>query len=445
MPKNELEFGKPRLGWMIDGNPDTDQIAVMLEDTGKAIQLTVPLRGMTARNDLYRRWWSKGVSFGDDPEKTRYDYKPPRSLLVHDNHGTVVLVGCRAVSYSQNLHSGNGQIIANYAVLGGTDLIYDKLHGVRTEIPGWNAWTGLTAMQVEPTYEANLLKTLKMTLASASEEKLSRQLNLTMKPRWGANRTVGSFRADEGVRLTTKVSRPRSWDEHLRFHNALLDLVSISAWKKFGFSSIEVCRTDDPERAVNGRRGEERWFAVATHKAARDRYSWEKQPYFLFPYSELGTRAVERWLRLRTAYSLALGPLLNILRSDDPWSDSSAVQSGIALESLGYLIDTEKNNGANLNDRDQISFNTGLDVILNDMRVKPFEDTESWKKRSNATYMGLKHADRPTPDALVMLNTLRENLLILRFWVAQQLGVPGPTLEGRLRDDPLAHAFELAD
>ena len=59
MSTNELKSGEPRLGWFVDGDPQTDRIAVMLRDTGSAIELTVPLRGMLAREDPYGRWCPK--------------------------------------------------------------------------------------------------------------------------------------------------------------------------------------------------------------------------------------------------------------------------------------------------------------------------------------------------------------------------------------------------
>src|SRR5699024_6758558 len=132
MAKNELVVGEPRLGWFIDGNEETDSVAVMLRDTGTTIELVVPLRDMFGRNDPYARWWSRGVEFGDDPERSKHSYRPPKVLLMRDYIGYVVLVGCRAANWSRNLRVGQGHIVANYAVLGGQSLKYDKINGLRS-------------------------------------------------------------------------------------------------------------------------------------------------------------------------------------------------------------------------------------------------------------------------------------------------------------------------
>ena len=131
-----------------------------------------------------------------------------------------------------------------------------------------------------------------------------------------------------------------------------------------------------------------------------------------------------------------------MLRSDRMWSHASVVQSGVALEALGYLIDTTKNAGVNLNSRKQIKFKTALQVVLDDLTELPFTDAGDWINRANAVYMGSKHPDRPEPDSLTMLNTLQENLLIIRYWIAQRLGVTAKSLRQGLRTDPLANEFD---
>ena len=442
MAKNELIVGEPRLGWFIDGNKETDSVAVMLRDTGTTIGLTVPLQGMFESTDPYARWWSPGVMFVDDPNRSKHSYHPPKVLLMHDHTGCVVLVGCRATGSNNNFHVGQGQIVANYAVLGGRSLKYEKVNGLRAEVPALAAWTRLSNMMVDvTTNESNRVQSVQMTLTNAPEMKLARPLNLTMKSSWRTENPRGSFLAYEGVKLETHVAQPREWDDHLHLHGDVLDLVSLAAWQPFGFASIEVLRTDDPVMSSGGTILSERWSSVATHRLPRHE-PWVKEPRFLFPWSEIGPRGIARWLKLRTDYYQAVSPILNVLRSDHLWSHASAVQSGIALEALGYLIDMRKHGGAHLNARKQINFKPALQVILDDLTEPPFTDTADWKRRANEVYMGAKHPDRSEPDSLVMLNTLRQNLLIIRYWIAQQLGATPKSLCEGLRTDPLAREFE---
>lgn len=444
MANNELIRGEPRLGWFVDGNPDTDHIPVMLRDTGAAIELTVPLMEMHGKDDPYRRWWSPGTLFMDDPDRSKYSYAPPRVLMMTDDYGSVVLVGCRSSGYRSNHWVGRGRIVANYAILGGESLNYQEVRGMRSEIPALAAWTRLSGMDVSVERDdVNRAKSVQMALTTPPPVALARRMNLTMQSTWRTKRTTGSFIASEGVKLQTTASKARSWDEHLQVHGALLDLVSIAAWSPFGFAVVEVQRTNDGRRDRDDQSAGSTWLKVATHRLPKHE-EWSKEPQFLFPYHEVAPRGVKRWLRLRSDYGRVVGPMLNILRSDKPWSHASLVQSGIALEMLGYLVDTIKNHGAKLNSRGQMNFKVGLQVILDDMQTKPFSDTDGWIDRAHSAYMGAKHPDRAEPDSLDMLNALRENLLVLRFWIALQLGAKPKTLDDRVGMEPHSQEFVSA-
>lgn len=440
--ENELVPERPRLGWLIDGNPETDSIAVMLQNTGKVIELTVPLQHVWRPEDPYGRWWADDtIHFGDDPDQTRYEYKPPRVLLVRDSRGTVVLVGCRAADFHSNHKFGEGRIVANFAVLGGTHLEYEKIQGLRSDIPALAAWTRLSSMSIKrQVSDTNRLQSVEMRLDNATPIRLARTLNLEMKSTWRIDRPNDSVFAYEGVEIFTTVKRARSWGEHLDVHQAILDLVSITAWKPFGISRLSAQRTDDPETSLNGDSMGERWLPVETHRLPAHE-PWERTPNFLFPYDEIGPRGIARWLQLRKTYSRVIAPLMNVLRAEDPWGQPSLVQSGIALEALGYLIDTQKNEGKNLNGRKQMNFNSGLKVIADDMETTPIEDFDEWMARANAAFMGAKHPDRNESDSLVQLNTLRDNLLMLRFWIGLQLGAKPKSLNDKLTFDPLANKF----
>lgn len=441
MAENELVLGEPRLGWFIDGDASTPDIAVMLRDTGFAIELTIPLKGTFGLRGPYGRWWSGGINFGDDPDRSRHSYAPPSELLVEDVDGSVVLVGCRPLGSTSSFSAGRGRIVANFAVLGGRHLNYAKIHGIRTDIPALAAWTNLSNIRVGVKRNANgRAKSVEMNLSTAEPLKLSRNLNLCIRPNWHTKRSYKSFQAFETASLETSVAKPRTWSDHLQIHLGVADLVSIAAWQPFGFASTQAMRRDDPMRDGAGHDRGEKWSTVVSHRLPQHT-DWKKEPRFLFPWEEVGPRGVSRWLKLRTSAGRVIGPLVNVLRSDDPWGHPSVVQSGIALESLGYYIDITKNNGANLNSRKQMNYNPGLQVILDDLGMEPFGDIAGWIKRSNECYMGSKHPDRPEPDSLVMLNTLRQNLIVLRCWIGRQLGVSVGALVDSLETDPLSTEF----
>ena len=458
MADNELIVGEPRLGWLIDGNPKTPETAVMLRDTGAAIELRIPLQGMLREDGPYARWWSSLTIHADDPEQTKYSYTPPRVMLFHDDCGVVALVGCRAGGTRQTLDAGYGVIVANYAVLGGRSLKYDKINGMRSDLPAMASWTGITSLIVKANNDAEgLLESVQVELKRLSPVSISRTLNLAIHPLWEARQPHAAFSARERIMLGTMVKDARSWEDHLMVHGAVWDLVSIAAWRPFTVARLEVCRGDDLVRTSRGTT--ERWSQVVTHRLPQYSDDNSRKLSFLFWYDNIGARGVKRWLHLREEYTDAFDPFLSILRSDEPWSDANVVQIGIVLEKLGYLIDIKKNEGDHLNGHNQLSFMEALQVILNDMPVTPFvgddesenevhenessvDDTSDvWKRNIRAAYMGLKHADRTMPDSLDLINALRKSILVVRFWIAHQLGVRDNVLKEGRKYDPLSKSF----
>jgi len=442
MIENKLRVGEPRLCRLVDGNPNTPEAVVMLQDTGDAIETTFLLSGMAGADDMpYDRWWSQGVYYGDDPDRVKYSYAPPSTMLLYDNDGRVALVGCRATRGVNGLAAGTGVVVADFAVLGAKNIKYDRINGMRTESPAFLRWIRRTAIEADKiTDETGLVQSMRIDLHETDSIALSRKLNMSMRQRWSSITVPGGLDVREFLTFQSFVEQPCLWGEHLQLHVGVLDLVSIAAWRNCAFRSVYVSRADDPLKM--GGATYDRWNEVATHVLPGEDLT-DCGGHFLFSYDNMTQGAVDKWFRLRDDYSRALDYLLRILRSGHTWSIQSAIMSAIALEQLGYLIEIKKNGGGKLNGRDQLSFNNALTVVLDDMTVIPFgvEDVDDWKERCNRVYMGAKHGDRDEPDHLTALNTLRENLLVLRYWVAQQLGVSGDVLNQNLTWDPLANKW----
>lgn len=292
MGNNLLSEGNTRMGWLIDGDPETPDIAVMLQDTGKQIVLTVPTKGMLDADGPYSRWFSSGIQFADDPDRTRYQYAPPRVLMFTDNDGPVVLVGCRDMGFKSAFDAGHGKIVANFAVLGGRNLRYEKLNGLRSEIPALAAWTGLRSVHIErETDGVGRTRKVHVKLDSPPRTPVSSRMNLALKPTWRTSfpDNVGTFAAHDVVQLETTSKRNATWDSHLELHVAIRDLLALAAWNPFGFSHLEVNRTDDPERFINGEFIQPRWASVATYRL-RKHQDWVQSHVFCLRSGILGRK-----------------------------------------------------------------------------------------------------------------------------------------------------------
>ncbi|MDZ8276831.1 hypothetical protein R2Q81_12855 [Microbacterium aquimaris] len=448
MSKNVLVEGKPRIGWMIDGDPDTPEIAVMLELTEESVQLTIATKGLFGRDDPYARWFGSGVMYGDDPEQTKYRYAPPPNILFYDHLGSVVLVGCRPTASSSNSNgAGFGRVVANYAVLGQREMDIDKINGVRTEMPGLAAWTSISSTTTEVKTDAvSRSREYSITLRSPDATRLARAKNLSLQPSWRTSApTPGTIATHDVIQLVTETVRAEPWENHLAPHRAVQDLLSLSAWRQFGYSRIEVgkVRPLDPDtnRRVAPGSGME-WNEVVTHRL-RLHEPWKSEPRFLFTFDDIGSAGVERWIRIRRKYERSMLPLTGVIDQRGMFAETRVMQTGIAVEALGFQLASEQT-PSGLNSRGQISYNDAMDVIVADMSVVPVPDVEAWKTRSRLSYMGVKHADNPTPDILTIANAYRENALMLRYWLASKLGCSQQVLRDRLDRDPLSGEYRPA-
>ena len=444
MAENTLQVGEPRLCHLIDGNPDTPDAVVMLRDTGDAIEAVFPISGTRGGyKGPYDRWWSHHIEFGDDPDRTKHSYEPPAVMLLHDTNGTVALVGCRASGGAhQTLMAGQGVVVADYAVLGAKNLRYDKINGMRTASSAYRRWMGESSIHIDKeTDESGRLESLSLELERTEDKRISRRLNMSARGRWSSTPVLDGYDVRESLTFQTLVKSPRTWWEHLDMHVGVLDLVSLAAWRNCTFREIHVNRQDDPMTTLGGKVLGEQWREVISHLLPGDDLT-DCKGHFLFSYDDMEKNAIDAWLNLRKDYERALDYLLRILRSGHTWTPQSAIMSGIALEQLGYLI-AYRNNDPRLSRKNSFHFNDALRVVLDDMDALPFDrgDADNWIKRCNNVYMGAKHADRAEADQLTTLNTLRENLLVLRYWIAQRLGVSGDTLASNLVWDPLYSRF----
>jgi hypothetical protein len=292
--------------------------------------------------------------------------------------------------------------------------------------------------------ESNRTLEYTITMRSPAAQPLARNKNLTLEPSWRSSVPApGTIATHDVIQIATTSKRSEAWDGLLAPHRAVQDLLSLSAWKQFGFSRIEVGVAEQPNRHKKPADGENKimvWSEVVTHRL-RLADTAPADVTFLFKFADIGAAGVQRWLRLRSRYERALLPLIGIIDERGLFVETRVAQTGIALEALGFQLASDGANGFRLNARGQITYNDAMEAILADMPVVPVPDVEAWKERSRLSYMGVKHADNPTPDIVTLVKAYRENALVLRYWIAGRLGCARETLSRRLDRDPLSGDF----
>lgn len=441
MVENSLTEGVSRLGWLDDGK-DTPDIAVMMQDINGEIVMTLPTKGIFSSDDPYSRWFGGGAQWADDPERKKFSYSPPRTLGFRDGDGPVVLVGCRALGHQSGMSAGVGRIVANYAILGGRNLRYEKINRMRSEIPALFLWSGLRSRTIKHESDENGLTTkLQLHLESPPDVTLDRALNLTLQPAWRTSSPdqIGTISAHDIVYLTTNVQKPALLEEHVRLHEGVRELLVLSSWNNVGYKRIEVSRSDVPLNVDLASAQHPYWSELKTYRLPKHA-DWKREPRFLFHMQDIGAAGVRSWLRIRRHFRRTFQPLLGVAQAQGHYLETRMLLVGLAMEALGYQLEVD-DGGHGLDKWGRLSFPAALKKILSTMEYIPLNNQDVWRENARLCYNGVKHADNSLPDSLVLANTMRESLLVLRVWLAGRLGCDPEALESRVDWDPLANPY----
>lgn len=438
---NTLPVGTSRLGFVIDGDTSSPDMATLLENDGDAIRLTIPWQHRYG--DEYRRWFSgEGAQYGDDPDQSSYRYDVPTSLEFVDRLGHLTLVGCRVAGYNNNLGTrmGAGRIRADYAVLGGRGgTRYEKIHGLRSELMGLGDWMGLRSLTQSVERDENRLTTANLRLKAPAPIRISRQLNLRVAPSFSISRSgPDATTLRERMYVETRVKSARDWDDHLALHRAVRDLVSLSSWHESRFTGLHAIRDDNPTRALSGDPIDQKWNPVEGHLTRGDPTDDGDPPRSLFTYQDTGSAGVAAWIRLRSHFSRGIDPIISSLYSQSTVQTQLAAVA-IGFEALGYQLALDagvaKKQAGNETIHDRL-LRVGNEVSL----PLPF-DVAGWARRTSDAYNGIKHANRAEVDVINALNASRESVLLFRLWVATRVSATGQRVVEQVQSDRMSDPY----
>ncbi|WP_417373700.1 reverse gyrase [Glutamicibacter protophormiae] len=436
---NELKVGTRRVGDFIDFYPDTPEVKVTLERSERGINVTLP---WSDPESPYAQWFTAGRgreqnSAGPEP------LPAPRRVLFYDSHGSVLLIRCWPRGFHSNmLGPGTGRLWAHAAIMGVREnLEFERPHGMQTEISGLRAWLGITSWQETASwgtgaYSASLTSQSVSTIevGEINGMTLSFQPNWQLVPEEDHDRRV----VLDLLRVVTRSAEPLDWDRHLDVHRAIRDLLVLSRWHEESCVVVFALRSDDPIRTIDNKEHGEQWRAVIVAKEDRAS-SLSRHRQHLVQYDELQVHGIARWLRIRDEFARALDPVVSSIELRGTTANTLLAHTGPGLEALGYLLmlrdcASEKSAArANLRSR--------FDRILKDVGdVLPFEGS-TWANETVAAYNGLKHANRAEPAAVDVLNLWRESVMVVRAWVALELGVPFNEVKERLAADPQGNGY----
>ena len=141
----KLDLTEPIIAWLLEPDSSRAEVAAMLRDTGKRFELAVPFRG---NFDKYQQWFlpSNTVVLNDKPLEPE---ELPNIIRTVSNGKFYTLVGCQA-SGSVSAGTGTGIVVPTYVVLGTSETNFEKIHAMRSNIPGLSPWSGISSLSFFP-------------------------------------------------------------------------------------------------------------------------------------------------------------------------------------------------------------------------------------------------------------------------------------------------------
>lgn len=439
---NELEPGTRRSGSLIDFNPDTPEVTVTLEHNDQGIDITIP---WSDESSPYSLWFTSKNGIKQIPPPPDPPPFPPRAIF-HDSHGSVLLLRLWMGRYHANLLGGPGagHLHARAAVMGvHEDIDFDHPHGLQSEISGLQSWLGISSWQQKFTWPEEGTRTVEVRTELPPDTVIGEYDNCVLSFRSGWKL---SPRDDQGrivlhdlLYCVTESDVPLAWSAHEQPHRALRDLLVVSRWRDESCVVTKAQRRDDlVQMPGDDSPGTVQWRDVVIPDGPTNDLPSGHRPH-LIEYADVGPAGVMRWLELRDEFSRAIDPVITSIGLRGTTANTMLAHTGPGLEALGYLL-ILRDTGSKKKARDS-TLRQRFERILEDLGdCMPF-DTADWAERMADTYNGIKHANRNEPDALEVVNAWRECVLVVRAWIAVELGVEGKLLKDRLLRDPQRHRY----
>ena len=467
MSDNTLEIGQVRVGWLYPGEvKEGAGIPATLVREGHRVQALIPVEGWRSSNPA-ARWGTEGIVFDDDPERTEYQYEVPGNMYFIDNHGMVLLIGCRDsgfkkkfISVFQSLGGILQKISVEAAVFSSRAYNTNSFNGYRTEIENLSQWFQMNTIKTRPVCEevdgAYRVKSVETKASSAGEILIDESRGLKFK----SDFTVVPNSSSTKVVYESHDVLESYRDETIPFikgmkeHDAIRDLLMISSWSVHQFVSIAVSRDND--------RGD--FDAIAWRNVISERWKTTKNididnKKFIFTYNDIESDGVRKWLEISEKYPRALNPILSTIRWDSGTVENELFNLCSGVEALGQYIARDYPEKS-FEDGGRAYLQDALQNIINQIPkgilpyVKKGEGGREgkvvyflpeWADKINNSYNSVKHYGDEEINYDDVLESIEKLKIIIISWVGTQLGAKPKTLRNRLISKQRRYGEHLPD
>lgn len=419
MPDNGTQA---KLGWYSDGLPDdlSPERPVMLQCSDDDILVTCIVKPDEPLLPYFQADIRRPRPILDPPT--------PTTGVFYGDGGPVALAGGRYLAGSFGATATYGRIRFRFAVHGGTNLKYDRINGLRTRIQGMAEWFNLSLPEWDLVRTpAGTVHGVQVTARSKADVVVADRLGLSLELGFQSEPVEHGTLVTGLPSLKTRGEDDAPWEDHLKVHRLVADLLAVAAGEEVAFEAAWAIRDDDPAVAIAGNELGPVWCR-ATVPSLHLRVPTDRLN-FLFTSADLAGDAVSRWLALdESHFHRALDHVRGTFRSRFDYVESRFGLIAMAVEHLGHAIGVEQEKWPGSS---QASYRDKATCLADSL---PGFVRADWPARMAQLNRALKHADHGEPDPTELIDATRETQLVLRSWVAIRLGMSPTDLLARLRE-----------
>ena len=334
----KLDLTEPIIAWLLEPDSSRAEVAAMLRDTGRRFELAVPFRG---NFDKYQQWFlSSGMVVLND--KPLEPVELPNIIRTVSNGRFYTLVGCQ-VSGSVSAGTGTGIVVPTYVVFGTSETNFEKIHAMRSNIPGLSPWSGISSLSFFPGDSSS--KKTEVIAEPRNEIMIDESVGLKLRPDYSVR--ISSRRdevtARQMVSIETRTDELRDWTWHLFYHRSLMNLLTISDWVPRTFADLEVLRDEDSSKLDGKER--EVWHPVLSYMPRVDRSRFENpESQYLFRFSDIREEGIRKWLELVNRCQQGMTLLAYVAREQEHLAlETLNMLTGTMLDCIGWYVVKTKN------------------------------------------------------------------------------------------------------
>ena len=235
--------------------------------------------------------------------------------------------------------------------------------------------------------------------------------------------------------------KPIPFDEGLKTHDAIRDLLMISSWSSHQFTSIYV--SHDNEKSVTG---DKKWLKVISTRWGPAEIVKTKDKDFIFIYQDIEESGVRLWLDIRNNYPRALDPILSTIRLECGTIENELFNLCAGVEALGRYIAADFPEES-FTDKGRAYLKGAMQNIINqisegvlpyvrkdeeDVKGKVLHNLPDWADKINNAYNSVKHSGGEEMNYDAVFEAIDMLKIIIVSWIGVRLGVEPGVLRNRL-------------